>query len=192
MKHELLKLKYDLDALAPYISKHTMELHWGKHLQAYVNNLNSLIIGTKFENAPLEQIVRESDGSIFNNAGQVWAHNFYFDSFSFKPQKTPEGPLAAAINKQFGSLEAFKEQFNKEALSLFGSGWTWLIKEAEDTLAIIKEQNAGNPIRSATGKALLCVDVWEHAYYIDYQNRRTEYLSAFWEVIDWAVAEKRY
>ncbi len=192
MKYELPQLKYGLDALAPYISKQTMELHWGKHLQAYVNNLNNLIVGTKFENAPLEQIVKESDGAIFNNAGQVWNHTFYFDTFSPTPKKTPEGALAEAINKQFGSLDAFKQQFNKEALSLFGSGWAWLVKKADGTLAITKESNAGNPLHSGTGTALLGADVWEHAYYVDYQNRRADHLDAFWNVLDWAAVEKRY
>ena len=192
MKHELPQLKYGVDALAPYISEQTLKLHWGKHLQAYVNNLNSLIIGTPFENAPLEQIVKEADNSIFNNAGQVWNHTFYFGQFSPKPKKIPEGTLASSIDRQFGSLEAFKQQFNKEALSLFGSGWTWLIKNPEGTLSITKEGNAGNPLHSDTGDALLVVDVWEHAYYVDYQNRRADHLNAFWEILDWSFAEKLF
>jgi Fe-Mn family superoxide dismutase len=192
MKHELPKLKYALDALAPKISKQTMELHWGKHLQAYVNNMNNLIAGTKFENAPLEQIVKESEGALFNNAGQVWNHTFYFDSFSPTPKKAPEGKLLEAITKQFGSLEAFKEQFNKSAVGLFGSGWTWLVKKEDGTLVITQEQNAGNPLHSGTGTTLIGADVWEHAYYVDYQNRRADHLNAFWDVLDWAVVEKRF
>jgi Fe-Mn family superoxide dismutase len=190
MRHELPTLEYALDALSPMISKRTMELHWGKHVQAYINNLNNLIAGTKFENASLDRILKESEGAVYNNAGQVWNHMFYFDALSPKPRKMPEGRLLDAINKQFGSLETFKEQFNKSAIGLFGSGWTWLVKQESGTLRICQEQNAGNPLHSKTGTPLLCADVWEHAYYIDYQNRRADYLSAFWEVLDWTVVEK--
>jgi len=192
MKHELPQLNYALDALAPTISKETMEYHWGKHLQAYVNNLNNLIAGTKFENASLEQIVKESDGGLYNNAGQVWNHEFYFNTFSPNPKKAPEGKLLEAINKSFGSLDAFKDQFNKAAVGLFGSGWAWLVKKDDGTLVITQEPNAGNPLHSGSGTALLTADVWEHAYYIDYRNRRADHLTAFWNIVDWAVVEKRF
>jgi Fe-Mn family superoxide dismutase len=190
MRHELPTLEYALDALSPVISKQTMELHWGRHLQAYINNLNNLIAGTKFENASLDRIVKESDGALYNNAGQVWNHMFYFEALSPKARKMPEGRLLSSINKQFGSLDAFKEQFNKSAIGLFGSGWTWLVRQNDGSLLITQEQNAGNPLHSKTGTPLLCTDVWEHAYYMDYQNRRADYLSAFWKVLDWTVVEK--
>ena len=192
MKHELSQLKYDLGALAPVISKETMEYHWSKHLQSYVNNLNNLIAGTKYENASLERIVKEANGALYNNAGQVWNHNFYFETFSANPKKAPEGKLLEAIDKQFGSLETFKEQFNKAAIGLFGSGWVWLVKRADGSLAITQETNAGNPLHNGLDTALLTVDVWEHAYYIDYRNRRADYLAAWWNILDWAVVEKRY
>ncbi len=143
MKHELPQLNYAVEALAPTISKETMEYHWGKHLQAYVNNLNNLIAGTKFENASLEQIVKDADGALFNNAGQVWNHTFYFDTFSPVPKKAPEGKLLEAINKSFGSPEAFKEQFNKAAVGLFGSGWAWLVQDKAGKLQVTKTGNAG-------------------------------------------------
>ena len=190
MRHELPTLEYALDALSPVISKQTMELHWGRHLQAYINNLNNLIAGTKFENASLDRIVKESDGALYNNAGQVWNHMFYFEALSPKARKMPEGRLLSSINKQFGSLDTFKEQFNKSAIGLFGSGWTWLVRQNDGSLLITQEQNAGNPLHSKTGTPLLCTDVWEHAYYMDYQNRRADYLSAFWKVLDWTVVEK--
>ncbi|MDR3180826.1 MAG: superoxide dismutase [Prevotellaceae bacterium] len=190
MRHELPTLEYALDALSPVISKQTMELHWGKHLRAYINNLNNLIAGTKFENASLDRIVKESEGALYNNAGQVWNHMFYFEALSPKARKAPEGRLLNTINKQFGSLDSFKEQFNKSAIGLFGSGWTWLVRQESGSLLITQEQNAGNPLHSKSGTPLLCTDVWEHAYYMDYQNRRADYLSAFWEVLDWTVVEK--
>jgi len=192
MRHEIPQLQYALDALAPFIGKETMEYHWGKHLQAYVNNLNNLIAGTKFESASLERIVRESNGALFNNAGQVWNHSFYFDGFSSNPKKAPEGKLLKAINKQFDTLDAFKEQFNKAAIGLFGSGWAWLVKKEDGSLVITQEANAGSPLHSGSGIALLTVDVWEHAYYIDYRNRRADYLTAWWNIVDWNVVEKRY
>jgi Fe-Mn family superoxide dismutase len=167
-----------------------MELHWGKHVQGYLNNLNNLIAGTKFENASLDRIIKESTGALYNNAAQVWNHMFYFEALSPKPRKTPEGRLRDSINEQFGSLETFKEQFNKSSIGLFGSGWTWLVRQENGTLLITQEQNAGNPLHSKTGTPLLCADMWEHAYYMDYQNRRADYLNAFWEVLDWTAVEK--
>ncbi len=184
-------MSYELDALAPKISKQTMELHYGKHLQAYVNNLNNLIVGTPFENADLETIVKQSEGAIFNNAGQVWNHTFYFAQLSPTPQAKPTGKLAEAIDKTFGSFDAFKEQFNKAAVGLFGSGWAWLVKNADGSLAITQEQNAGNPLKRGQ-QALIGCDVWEHAYYLDYQNRRADHINAFWDLVDWKVVESRF
>lgn len=191
MKYELPALPYALDALAPRISKETLEFHWGKHHQAYVNNLNNLIPGTKFENADLETIIREADGGIFNNAAQVWNHTFYFNSFSPNASLEPSGTLAEAIKKSFGSLSEFKEQFAKAAGTLFGSGWAWLVKKENGDLAIIQESNAGNPLRNGATPLLTC-DVWEHAYYLDYQNRRPDYIQTFWEILDWKVIETRF
>ncbi|MDR1055524.1 MAG: superoxide dismutase [Prevotellaceae bacterium] len=191
MKYELPALPYALDALAPRISKQTLEFHWGKHHQAYVNNLNNLIQGTKFENADLETIIHEADGGIFNNAAQVWNHTFYFTSFSPNASFEPTGALAETINKSFGSLAEFKEQFTKVAGSLFGSGWAWLVKKDNGLLEVVPESNARNPLRNGLTPILTC-DVWEHAYYLDYQNRRPDYVKNFWEVLDWKVIEKRF
>lgn len=192
MKFELPVLPYALDALAPKISKQTMELHYGKHLQAYVTNLNNLVVGSKFEKADLNTIIMESDGGMFNNAGQTFNHNFYFASFSPTAQAEPTGALAEAIKKSFGSLGEFKEQFSKSALTLFGSGWAWLTLKDDGSLAITQESNAGNPLRSKTGVPLLNCDVWEHAYYVDYQNRRADHIQSFWDVVDWKVIDQRF
>ncbi|MDR3134278.1 MAG: superoxide dismutase [Prevotellaceae bacterium] len=186
----LPELPYALDALAPKISKQTMELHYGKHLQTYVNNLNTLIAGSPFETSDLEFIVKNADGAIFNNAAQLWNHALYFEQFSSAPQSQPGGELATAIDKSFGSFDNFKEQFNKAAAGLFGSGWVWLVKNEDGSLSITQESNAGNPLRSGQ-QVLMGCDVWEHAYYLDYQNRRNEYINAFWEILDWSVIEKR-
>lgn len=191
MKYELPALPYALDALAPKISKQTLEFHWGKHHQAYVNNLNNLVPGTKFESSSLETIIREADGGIFNNGAQVWNHTFYFHSLSPTASLEPTGILADAINKSFGSLGEFKEQFAKAAATLFGSGWAWLVKKEDGSLAIVQESNAGNPLRSNLTPLLTC-DVWEHAYYLDYQNRRPDYIQIFWDLLDWKVIEKRF
>ncbi|HUX54564.1 MAG TPA: superoxide dismutase [Williamwhitmania sp.] len=191
MKHELPKLPYDFAALEPHISSRTFEFHYGKHHQAYVNNLNNLLPGSKFENADLETIVREADGGIFNNGAQVWNHTFYFMQFSPTPLSAPTGKLAEAINQSFGSLSAFKEQFAKAGATLFGSGWAWLVVNKEGKLEIIQESNAGNPMRKGYKPILTC-DVWEHAYYLDYQNRRPDYLQSFWNVVDWKVIGQRF
>ncbi len=191
MAIELPKLPYAADALQPYISKQTIEFHYGKHHQAYVNNLNNLVPGTPFENVPLEKIVIEADGGIFNNAAQIWNHTFYFESFSLSGTKEPTGPLADAIKNDFGTFEAFKEQFSKAAITLFGSGWAWLVRSADGKLMITQESNAGNPLRKNQMPLITC-DVWEHAYYLDYQNKRPDYVQAFWQVIDWSVIDKRY
>ena len=191
MVHKLPELPYALDALNPHISKQTLEFHHGKHHLAYVNNLNALIPGTKFEDATLEDMIREADGGIFNNAAQIWNHTFYFQAFSPKPKAAPEGKLLEAIVRDFGSFEAFREEFTKAAASLFGSGWAWLAVDGDGKLQIVKESNAGNPLRQGL-KPLLTCDVWEHAYYLDYQNRRPDYLSNFWPLVDWAVVEGRF
>ncbi len=190
MTFELPKLSYDLDALQPYISKNTLEFHYGKHHQAYVTNLNNLVGGTKFENADLETIIKNADGGIFNNGAQVWNHTFYFTQFSPNGARTPQGLLANAINAQFGSFDVFKEQFNKSAATLFGAGWAWLALNAEGKLEIIQESNAGNPLRTGKTPILTC-DVWEHAYYLDTQNRRPDYIKNFWEIVDWNKVGER-
>ncbi|MDR1584214.1 MAG: superoxide dismutase [Prevotellaceae bacterium] len=192
MKFELPKLSYAVEALAPAIGKETVEFHYGKHFLTYINNLNGLVQGTKFENADLETIVRESDGAIFNNAGQVLNHDIYFKSFSQSPKSEPSGKLLEAIQKRFGSFGEFKEEFGKASVSLFGSGWAWLYKKDDGSLAISQEQNAGNPIHSKTGFPLICCDVWEHSYYLDYQNRRADYVKNYWNILDWKIVENRY
>ena len=191
MTHELKPLSYAANDLEPVISKQTIEFHYGKHLQTYINNLNNLIVGTPFENASIEQIVKESEGGLFNNAGQVWNHNFYFEQFASTPQAAPTGALAEAIDKSFGSFDAFKEQLAKAAVGLFGSGWAWLIKNSDGSLAITQESNAGTPLRKNLVPLLTC-DVWEHAYYLDYQNRRADYVAAFWKIVDWKIIESRF
>jgi len=191
MKFELPPLPYAIDALEPHISKTTLEYHHGKHHQAYVNNVNKLIPGTEFENADLETIIKKADGGIFNNGAQVWNHTFYFNQFSPNGGGEPAGALAEAINKSFGSFEAFKDEFSKAAATLFGSGWAWLVKKDDGLLEIVKESNAGNPIRNGN-KALLTCDVWEHAYYLDKQNKRPDYIADFWAIIDWNVVGGRY
>ncbi|HDP75150.1 MAG TPA: superoxide dismutase [Bacteroidales bacterium] len=191
MKHELPKLQYSPNALAEVLSEKTMEFHYGKHHQAYVNNLNSLIQGTKFENASLEQIIMEAEGGVFNNGAQVWNHSFYFEAFSPAPKHMPEGDLLKAIEVSFGSFEEFLSKFSNAAATLFGSGWAWLVVDADGKLIITQESNAGNPLRKGL-KPLLTCDVWEHAYYLDYQNRRPDYIQAFWKIVDWRVVEKRF
>jgi Fe-Mn family superoxide dismutase len=191
MTFELPKLPYALDALEPHISRRTLEFHYGKHHQAYVNNLNGLIPGTAFENASLEQIVLESEGGIFNNAAQIWNHTFYFFQFTSNGANKPSAKLVDAIDASFGSFDTFKDAFNKAAATLFGSGWAWLVLNKDGKLEITQESNAGNPMRKGL-KPLLTCDVWEHAYYIDFQNRRPDYISSFWNLIDWKVIEERF
>ncbi|GBU08447.1 Fe-Mn family superoxide dismutase [Bacteroidales bacterium] len=191
MTFELFKLPYATDALAPVISQQTIELHHGKHLLAYVTNLNNLIKGTKFENSTLEEIVINSDGPIFNNAGQVWNHEIYFATFSAKGGGEPTGALAEAIKASYGSFEDFKKEFSAASVSLFGSGWAWLVQDKAGKLSITKESNAGNPLKSGM-TALLGFDVWEHSYYVDYQNRRADHINALWSIIDWKIVESRY
>ena len=191
MKFEKVALPYATDALVPVIGKQTMELHYGKHYQAYIDNLNKLIVGTKFENADLETIVKESDGGIFNNAGQALNHQLYFTSFSGTGGGEPQGKLAEAINSKFGSFEKFKEEFIAAGLGVFGSGWVFLAKDDSGNLSIEKESNAGNPItRGLT--TILPLDVWEHSYYLDYQNRRADHLKEVWKILDWKVISDRF
>ena len=187
----LPQLPYSHSALAPVISERTVDFHWGKHIQAYITNLNKLIIGTEFENADLYEICEKASGGIFNNGAQVWNHIFYFETFSANAQKAPFGSLLDAINRDFGSFEDFKSEFVAKGLGQFGSGWVWLAKDSEGKLVISAYPNAGNPIKDGL-IPLLGFDVWEHAYYLDYQNRRGDHLSALWDIVDWAVVESRF
>ncbi len=191
MAFELPKLPYEPDSLAPFISAETIEYHYGKHHQAYVNNLNGLISGTGFENSDLESIIRKADGPVFNNAAQIWNHTFYFESFSKNGSKIPSGRLSDAINSSFGSFESFMELFTRSAATLFGSGWAWLAVKEDGSLQVTQESNAGNPMKKGL-KPLLTCDVWEHAYYIDYRNRRPDYIKAFWEIVDWQIIGNRF
>jgi Fe-Mn family superoxide dismutase len=191
MKFELIKLPYTTDALEPVISKQTIELHHGKHLQGYVNNLNKLIQDTKFEDADLETIVKESDGAIFNNAGQILNHNLYFTQFSQNGGGQPSDKLATAIDAAWGSFENFQKEFENAGVGLFGAGWVWLAKDNNGKLSIVKEPNGGNPLTKGLNP-ILGFDVWEHAYYLDYQNRRADHLKELWKIIDWKIVEQRY
>ena len=191
MTFTLPELPYAHDALAPVISEETIKFHYGKHHQAYVNNLNGLIAGTEFENADLETIVKKSEGPVFNNAAQVWNHTFYFNSLTPQKGSQPSAELAKAIEAAFGSIENFKAEFAKAATTLFGSGWAWLVKDADGKLSITKESNAGNPMTRGL-VPVLTFDVWEHAYYLDYQNRRPDHIAAMWELVNWDVVSSRY
>jgi Fe-Mn family superoxide dismutase len=191
MKFELPPLNYNPDALAPQISPETIEYHHGKHHLAYVNNLNNLVPGTPYEEASLETMIKKAEGGIFNNAAQIWNHTFYFATFSPSGKREPHGTLARAIESEFVSFAGFKEAFTKAATSLFGSGWAWLCMKPDGRLTITQEQNAGNPLRSGLMPLMTC-DVWEHAYYIDYRNRRPDYIKNFWELLDWNVIGDRY
>lgn len=191
MKHELPPLSYALDALQPHISRETLEYHYGKHHQTYINTLNDMIRGTEFENMSLEDIVRKSKGPVFNNAGQAWNHAFYWNCMSPKGGGKPAGKLAKAIDSKFGSLDEFKKQFSKAAAGTFGSGWAWLVKHPDGSIAIESTSNAGTPI-TTDRKPLLTCDVWEHAYYIDYRNVRADYIAAFWNVVNWKFVAERF
>ena len=184
MEHKLPELPYAQDALAPHISKETLEYHYGKHHQAYITNLNKLIPGTEFEKLSLEEIVKKSSGGIFNNAAQVWNHTFYWNCLSPKGGGEPSEALADAINKAFGSFATFKEKFSNTAVTTFGSGWAWLVKNSDGSLALESTSNAGTPLTSGK-KPLLTCDVWEHAYYIDYRNARPKYVETFWNIVNW-------
>ena len=190
--HKLIDLPYAPDALEPVISAQTLAFHHGKHLQTYVDNLNKLIAGTPFENMPLEEIVCKSEGGIFNNAGQILNHELYFTQFTGKQDKQePTGALDEAIKREFGSFESFKDVFQKKGATRFGSGWVWLSADKDGKLFITQETNAANPIQKGL-TPLLTFDVWEHAYYLDYQNRRPDHLAALWQIVDWKIIEDRY
>jgi Fe-Mn family superoxide dismutase len=189
MKFDLSPLPFDLNGLEPYISKKTLELHYGYHFR-YARDLNNLLTGTKFKNLEIETIIKIADGPLFNTAAQVWNHSFYFDSLTPGVNKL-KGVLADVIKNNFGSISFFKNSFFKAAESLFGAGWVWLVLNQKDSLEIVQRSNAGNPIRSGLIPLLNC-DMWEHAYYLDYNNRRRNYLEAYWKLINWEIIEKRY
>ncbi len=189
MEHKLPNLPYASDALAPHISAETIEYHYGKHHRAYVDNLNKLILGTEFEMMPLEEIIKKSSDGIFNNAAQVWNHTFYWNCLSPKGGGEPIGELANAITQQFHSFAQFTEKFTNAAITLFGSGWVWLVKNVDDSLSVEPTSNAANPLKDGK-KALLTCDVWEHAYYIDYRNVRAKYIEVFWKLVNWDFVAK--
>lgn len=191
MKFEQPRLPYAPDALQPVISPETIAYHYGKHEKAYIDTLNSLIKESEFEDMTLEEIIRHSEGKLFNNASQAWNHIFYFFQFSPNGQKEPGGPLRDRIDVEFGGFEEFKRMFEEAGTTLFGSGWVWLSADGDGKLFITQGPNAGTPITSGL-KPLLTFDVWEHAYYIDYKNLRAEYLRKLWDIVDWSVVEERY
>ena len=189
MAFQLPDLPYSKDALAPHMSAETLEFHYGKHHKTYVDKLNSLVPGTPFENASLEEIIRKSDGGIFNNAAQVWNHTFFWNCLSPQGGGAPTGAVQEVIDKSFGSFDAFKEKFTQAAINLFGSGWAWLVKNPDGSLSIEALSNAGNPLTKDQTPLLTC-DVWEHAYYIDYRNARPKFLDGFWSLVNWEYVEK--
>ena len=191
VKHELPKLPYAMDALQPYISKETLEFHYGKHHKAYVDNLNKLIVGTEFEDMSLEETIKKASGGIFNNAAQVWNHTFYWHCMSPQSAREPSGKLADAISKKFGSFEEFKKIFSQTAIATFGSGWGWLVKNKDGSIEIISTSNAATPM-TQDKKALLTCDVWEHAYYIDYRNARPSYVENFWNLVNWDFVTENF
>ncbi len=184
-------LPFAMDALEPHISRQTLEFHYGKHHQTYVNTLNTLIEGTPLATQTLEEIIRSSEGPVFNNAAQVYNHTFYWNCLTPKPAGEPTGKLKDAIDATFGSVEAFKEEFTKKSLGLFGSGWCWLVKDEQGALAIVQKSNAGTPLTEHQTPLLVC-DVWEHAYYLDKQNARAKYLESFWALVDWDKVSARF
>lgn len=185
------ELPYASDSLAPAISKETVDFHYGKHEKAYIDNLNRLIEDTPYEDEELEEIIKKADGALFNNASQAWNHIFYFFQFSPDGGGEPGGDLGEAIKRDFGSFDNFKKEFTDAGVSIFGSGWVWLSSDADGKLIITKESNAGNPMRNGL-TPVLTFDVWEHAYYLDYQNRRKDALEALWDIVDWEIVESRY
>jgi len=184
MEHTLPPLPYAKDALQPTMSAETLEYHYGKHHQAYVTNLNNLIKGTEYENMPLEEIIKKSQGGVFNNSAQVWNHTFFWNCMTPNGGGAPTGPVADAINAKWGSFDKFKEEFQKSAVGNFGSGWTWLVKKTDGTVDIVNTSNAATPL-TTENKALLTVDVWEHAYYIDYRNARPKFVESWWNIVNW-------
>lgn len=191
MNYNQPELPYAIDALEPAISALTIEFHYGKHEKAYIDNLNRLIKGTEFEDMELEEVIAHAKGPLFNNASQAWNHIFYFFSFSPEGRREPQGDLRKAIDRDFGSFEKFKEAFVDAGVGLFGSGWVWLSRDQQGKLLITQGPNAGNPITEGL-TPLLTFDVWEHAYYLDYQNRRADALRQLWDIVDWEVVENRY
>jgi Fe-Mn family superoxide dismutase len=192
MAFELPPLPYAKDALAPHISAETLEYHYGKHHKTYVDKLNGLIPGTEYEGKSLEDIIKTSSGGVFNNAAQVWNHTFYWNCLSPNGGGAATGAVAEAINKAFGSFDKFKEEFTNSAINNFGSAWTWLVKKADGSVAIVNTSNAQTPLTDSSVKAILTVDVWEHAYYIDYRNSRPNYLDAFWALVNWEFVNANY
>ena len=188
---ELPKLPYELDALQPHISKETLEYHYGKHHQTYVTNLNNLTKDTAQANASLEDIIMQADGGLFNNAAQVWNHTFYWHCLTPNAKAKPEGDLLMAIEKSFGSFEDFKTEFSQAAITQFGSGWAWLVKDGAGNLSIMKTGNADLPMKHGK-QALLTCDVWEHAYYIDYRNARPKYVESFWNLVNWDFVAENF
>ncbi|NYE62252.1 Fe-Mn family superoxide dismutase [Duganella sp. 1224] len=191
MEHTLPPLPYAIDALAPHISQETLEYHYGKHHQAYVTNLNNLIKGTEFENLSLEEIIKKSSGGIFNNSAQIWNHTFFWNSLTPNGKGAPEGALADAINAKWGSFDKFKEEFTKSAVGNFGSSWTWLVKKADGSLEIVNTSNAATPL-TTDAKALITIDLWEHAYYIDYRNLRPKFIETFFKLANWDFAAANF
>lgn len=191
MEHKLSDLPFTKDALIPEISAETLEYHWGKHHRAYVDNLNKLVPGTEFEDSFLEDIIRGASGGVFNNAAQVWNHTFYWHCLSPDGGGEPNGNIAAAIKKHFGSFSEFRNKFTSTAITLFGSGWAWLVRDTDGRLNIEATSNAGNPLKE-NKKPLLTCDVWEHAYYIDYRNARAKYLEAFWKLVNWDFIKRNF
>ena len=189
MAFTLPELPYARNALEPHMSEETLDYHYGKHHNTYVENLNKMVPGTEFEGKSLEDIIKSSSGGVFNNAAQVWNHTFFWHCLSPNGGGKPTGELAAAIDKAFGSFDAFKEEFTKTAVTTFGSGWGWLVKKSDGSLAIVSTSNAGNPMTSGD-KPLLTCDVWEHAYYIDYRNARPKFLEGFWNLVNWDFVAK--
>ncbi|HQU15271.1 MAG: superoxide dismutase [Fe] [Chromatiales bacterium 21-64-14] len=189
-KHALPELPYAMSALQPHISEETLQFHYGKHHAAYINNLNKLVAGTPYEKASVEKIIRTAPaGGIFNNAAQVWNHTFYWHCLAPNGGGRPAGELAAAIDKTFGSFDTFQEKFTQAAVGLFGSGWAWLVRKPDGSIALEGTANAGNPLTTGLSPLLTC-DVWEHAYYIDYRNARPKYLEAFWKLVNWDFVAK--
>jgi len=192
MAFELPALPYEKNALEPHISAETLEYHYGKHHNAYVTKLNDAVKGTDMESKSLEEIIKTSSGGVFNNAAQVWNHTFYWHCLSPNGGGEPTGALADAINSAFGSFDKFKEEFNAQAAGNFGSGWTWLVKKADGSVVIVNTSNAETPLTDESVTPILTVDVWEHAYYIDYRNARPNYLSAFWNLVNWEFVAKNF
>lgn len=192
MAIELPALPYARDALAPHISEETLDYHYGKHHNTYVEKLNGMIPGTEFEGKSLEDIIKSSKGGVFNNAAQVWNHTFYWNCLSPNGGGAATGAVAEAIDKAFGSFDAFKKEFTDSAVGNFGSGWTWLVKKADGSVAIVNTSNAETPLTDSSVTPLLTVDVWEHAYYIDYRNARPKYMDAFWALVNWDFVNQNF